>query len=60
VTYYNCGDWVESCSALVESEDGIISLLNYEPFPVAARLAQPPSGAVTADVAGTSRAFDNS
>jgi UDP-2,3-diacylglucosamine pyrophosphatase LpxH len=32
VTYYNCGDWVESCSALVESEDGIISLVNYDPF----------------------------
>jgi len=22
VTYYNCGDWVESCSALVEGDDG--------------------------------------
>jgi UDP-2,3-diacylglucosamine pyrophosphatase LpxH len=32
VTYYNCGDWVESCSALVEGEDGILSLLNYDPF----------------------------
>ena len=32
VTYYNCGDWVESCSALVEGEDGIISLVNYDPF----------------------------
>src|SRR5881398_3779938 len=32
VTYYNCGDWVESCSALVEGEDGIISLVNYSPF----------------------------
>jgi UDP-2,3-diacylglucosamine pyrophosphatase LpxH len=31
VTYYNCGDWVESCSALVEGEDGIISLVNYGP-----------------------------
>jgi UDP-2,3-diacylglucosamine pyrophosphatase LpxH len=38
VTYYNCGDWVESCSALVESEDGIISLINYSPF-VASRSA---------------------
>ena len=25
--YYNCGDWVESCSALVESFDGRIELL---------------------------------
>jgi UDP-2,3-diacylglucosamine pyrophosphatase LpxH len=32
VTYYNCGDWVESCSALVEESDGIISLINYDPF----------------------------
>lgn len=32
VTYYNCGDWVESCTALVEGEDGLISLLNYRPF----------------------------
>jgi UDP-2,3-diacylglucosamine pyrophosphatase LpxH len=32
VTYYNCGDWVESCSALVESDDGSISLVNYDPF----------------------------
>jgi UDP-2,3-diacylglucosamine pyrophosphatase LpxH len=26
-TYYNCGDWVESCSALVEYSDGHIELL---------------------------------
>jgi UDP-2,3-diacylglucosamine pyrophosphatase LpxH len=32
VTYYNCGDWVESCTALVENQDGIISLVNYHPF----------------------------
>jgi len=29
LSYYNCGDWVESCTALVEREDGILSLLNY-------------------------------
>jgi UDP-2,3-diacylglucosamine pyrophosphatase LpxH len=38
VTYYNCGDWVESCTALVEGEDGILSLVNYDPF-VASRAA---------------------
>jgi UDP-2,3-diacylglucosamine pyrophosphatase LpxH len=27
VTYYNCGDWVESCSALIEHMDGHIELL---------------------------------
>jgi Uncharacterized protein conserved in bacteria len=37
VTYYNCGDWVESCSALVEGSDGIISLVNYDPFPASAQ-----------------------
>lgn len=26
-TYYNCGDWVENCSALVETEEGQIELL---------------------------------
>src|SRR5436853_2310749 len=32
VTYYNCGDWVESCTALVEDDDGILSMVNYHPF----------------------------
>jgi hypothetical protein len=32
VTYYNCGDWVESCSALVEGDDGSIALIHYDPF----------------------------
>lgn len=32
VTYYNCGDWVESCSALVENFDGTIELLHFNPF----------------------------
>lgn len=31
VTYYNCGDWVESCSALVEDFDGRIDLLHFCP-----------------------------
>jgi len=34
VTYYNCGDWVETCSALVESATGQIEMVKYEPFPV--------------------------
>jgi UDP-2,3-diacylglucosamine pyrophosphatase LpxH len=29
VTYYNCGDWVESCTALVEGDDGMIALIDY-------------------------------
>ena len=31
VTYYNCGDWVETCSALVEEKDGKVSMVNYLP-----------------------------
>src|SRR2546430_13117544 len=27
VTYYNCGDWVETCSALVENLDGRIEIV---------------------------------
>ena len=32
VTYYNCGDWVETCSVLIEREDGTVEMLNYHPF----------------------------
>jgi len=28
LAYYNCGDWVESCTALVEDFDGTMSLLD--------------------------------
>jgi UDP-2,3-diacylglucosamine pyrophosphatase LpxH len=31
VKYYNCGDWVESCSALVENFDGEMELLSFCP-----------------------------
>jgi UDP-2,3-diacylglucosamine pyrophosphatase LpxH len=34
ISYYNCGDWVESCTALVEGDDGMIALVNYHPFSV--------------------------
>lgn len=27
-TYYNCGDWIENCSVIVEHDDGRIELLN--------------------------------
>jgi UDP-2,3-diacylglucosamine pyrophosphatase LpxH len=27
VTYYNCGDWVETCSALIEHFDGQIEIV---------------------------------
>jgi UDP-2,3-diacylglucosamine pyrophosphatase LpxH len=32
LTYYNCGDWVETCSALVEHENGKIDIVNYRPL----------------------------
>jgi UDP-2,3-diacylglucosamine pyrophosphatase LpxH len=35
VTYYNCGDWVESCSALVEHQDGVVEIINFHPFSAA-------------------------
>ena len=31
VTYYNCGDWVETCSALIERDDGRLEIVNYLP-----------------------------
>src|SRR4029077_14675783 len=33
VTYYNCGDWVESCTAMIEQPDGRIELVTYPAFP---------------------------
>ncbi|MEP6686284.1 MAG: UDP-2,3-diacylglucosamine diphosphatase [Verrucomicrobiota bacterium] len=43
VTYYNCGDWVETCSALVENFDGSIELLHFNPFqlPAAVPMEKP-------------------
>jgi UDP-2,3-diacylglucosamine pyrophosphatase LpxH len=29
LTYYNCGDWVESCTALLEHHDGQIELVRH-------------------------------
>ena len=64
VTYYNCGDWVESCTALVEGEDGILSLVNYHPFsavrpPENPRLDRNDEIRMT-NVELTSRVLDNS
>jgi len=33
VTYYNTGDWVESCTAIVEHFDGTLELLKFEQRP---------------------------
>ena len=45
VSYMNCGDWVESCTALVEHHDGQFEILTWtDPLrharPVVAREAQ--------------------
>ena len=42
VTYYNCGDWVESCSALIESRHGTVELVNYDPFSNSLNLSRNP------------------
>jgi UDP-2,3-diacylglucosamine pyrophosphatase LpxH len=41
VAYYNCGDWVESCTALVEGDDGMIALVDHHLPAVSARVATP-------------------
>jgi UDP-2,3-diacylglucosamine pyrophosphatase LpxH len=34
IMYYNCGDWVESCTALVERFDGTMEILDWSKKPV--------------------------
>ena len=29
VTYMNCGDWVESCTALVEDDQGVFRIIDW-------------------------------
>lgn len=41
LTYYNCGDWVETCSALVEQPNGEIKLVNYHQFAITSKTATP-------------------
>jgi len=45
VTYINCGDWVESCTAIAEHEDGRFEIIRWtkplrESAPVTALAAQ--------------------
>jgi UDP-2,3-diacylglucosamine pyrophosphatase LpxH len=48
LTYYNCGDWVESCSALVEHECGRIELLTdlHAPKPALRAAATAPTASI--------------
>lgn len=32
VHYYNCGDWIESCTAIAEHEDGTVELIDAKAF----------------------------
>ncbi len=50
VHYLNCGDWVESCTAIAETYDGAFLVLHHEASPHAVRalVASPPVLAETA------------
>jgi hypothetical protein len=37
IRYMNCGDWVESCTALVEHEDGRFEIIHWADHEGAAR-----------------------
>jgi UDP-2,3-diacylglucosamine pyrophosphatase LpxH len=39
LTYYNCGDWVESCTGLVEHDNGQIELVRYSEITLEAAAA---------------------
>src|SRR5258707_1852634 len=62
ISYYNCGDWVESCTALVEGDDGIISLVNYHSLSARGRAVTPTIDPArpNALVAKSSSGFNNS
>ena len=32
ISYFNTGDWVESCTALVEHEDGTMDIVRWPPI----------------------------
>jgi len=46
IAYFNCGDWVESCTALVEHEDGAIRLVDGLAFLESIREGATPAGAL--------------
>ena len=52
VTYYNCGDWVETCSALIERTDGAFELVHYDPSPTALTAFNRPTALAPATVSG--------
>jgi UDP-2,3-diacylglucosamine pyrophosphatase LpxH len=51
VTYYNAGDWVESCTAIVETYDGTLELLRLgDPRGMERSGREAPAAAVSLDV----------
>src|SRR5213083_605986 len=62
ISYYNCGDWVESCTALVESDDGMIALINYHSLSASGRAVTPTIDSARPNVlvAKSSSGFNNS
>lgn len=43
ITYYNDGDWVESCTALAEDAQGAMRIIDWAREVAAAEAAQAPS-----------------
>ncbi|QGU32770.1 UDP-2,3-diacylglucosamine diphosphatase [Thermochromatium tepidum] len=53
VTYCNCGDWVESCTALVEHHDGRLEVLRWtDAYPESLAAAPAPEPAIALARAG--------
>ena len=51
-TYYNCGDWVESCTALVEDETGRVQMLDGLAFVEQVRQARAMDDAISREPDG--------
>jgi UDP-2,3-diacylglucosamine pyrophosphatase LpxH len=41
VVYFNAGDWVESCTAIAETEDGTFEIIRWTQHPQDTRMAPP-------------------
>ena len=41
-TYVNTGDWVEHCSALIESQQGVLKLVDFDSFNIIDPTLNPP------------------
>ncbi len=59
VQYLNCGDWVESCTALVEHLDGRLEIIDGIKAVDELKAARRAARAVTADAFEDEGAFDN-